>query len=166
LIDVAVGTILISKRVWPVFSTKNQAQWNPIYAGEVTTMHDSDKPVTTMDEILHPGTGTGGSNPDFPDAPGDWSLEQARQVAANEGLELEQDHLDLIRALQTFFQKHEQDTINLRELHDALDERFHKLGGLKYLYEIIPGGPVAQGCLLAGLKPPPGSKDLSYGSVV
>jgi tRNA 2-thiouridine synthesizing protein E len=33
------------------------------------------------------------------------------------------------------------------------------------LFEIIPGGPVAQGCRLAGLKPPPGSVDPSFGSV-
>jgi tRNA 2-thiouridine synthesizing protein E len=129
-------------------------------------MQDSEKPATTMDEILHPGQGSGSSNPDFPDAPNDWQLEQAKQLAADAGLELNSDHLDLIRALQQFFKRHSDASINLRELHDALDERFHSRGGLKFLYEIIPGGPVAQGCELAGLKPPPGSKDLSFGSVV
>ena len=129
-------------------------------------MQDSDKPATTMDEIMHPGYSSGSSNPDFPDAPGDWKLEQAQELAVESGFELSADHLDVIRALQEYFTRHSGQTINLRELHDALDELFHGRGGLKYLYEIFPGGPVAQGCELAGLKPPPGSKDLSFGSVV
>ena len=52
----------------------------------------------------------------------------------------------------------------MRQLHDALDERFHAKGGLKYLYEVFPGGPIAQGCRFAGLKPPAGAADKSFGS--
>jgi len=129
-------------------------------------MQGSDKPVTTMDEILHPGHGPINPHPDFPDAPGDWQPDHARQMAAKSGLDLTQDHLDLVRALQHFFARHSEQHINFRELHDALEERFHNRGGLKYLYEIFPGGPVAQGCELAGLKVPSGAKDLSFGSVV
>ncbi|MGB5339763.1 MAG: sulfite reductase, partial [Gammaproteobacteria bacterium] len=36
---------------------------------------------------------------------------------------------------------------------------------LKYLYTLLPGGPVAQGCRLAGLEPPAGSQDAGFGSV-
>ena len=53
----------------------------------------------------------------------------------------------------------------MRELHDALDEHFHAKGGMKFLYTVLPGGPVAQGCRLAGLTPPAGSVDPSFGSV-
>lgn len=42
---------------------------------------------------------------------------------------------------------------------------FHALGGLKFLYKMLPGGPVAQGCRLAGLKVPAGAKDKSFGSL-
>jgi tRNA 2-thiouridine synthesizing protein E len=55
--------------------------------------------------------------------------------------------------------------INLRDLHDALDEHFHAKGGLKYLYTIFPGGPITQSCRLAGLKAPFIASDPSFGSV-
>ena len=53
----------------------------------------------------------------------------------------------------------------MRVLHDALDEKFHVKGGMKVLYEMFPGGPVAQGCRLAGLEAPAGAVDKSFGSV-
>jgi len=61
--------------------------------------------------------------------------------------------------------RHEEDTINIRELKDALEEAFHREGGLRYLHRLFPGGPVAQGCRLAGLVAPPGAVDKSFGSV-
>lgn len=128
-------------------------------------MKDSETPVTTMDEILHPGSGTSNVDAGFPDAPTDWSVNFAKEEAARQGLKLNKTHVEVIKALQQYFARHQQ-SVNLRELHDALDERFHAKGGLKYLYELLPGGPVVQGCELAGLEVPPGAKDLSYGSVV
>lgn len=84
----------------------------------------------------------------FPHAPEDWSPGMAEEIARAEGLELTADHWEAVRAL-----------------HDALDERFHSRGGIKALYLLFPGGPIAQGCRLAGLKAPYLSKDLSFGSV-
>ena len=55
--------------------------------------------------------------------------------------------------------------VNLRELHDALDEKFHRQGGIRHLYRLFPGGPVAQGCRIAGLKAPAGATDKGFGSV-
>jgi hypothetical protein len=55
--------------------------------------------------------------------------------------------------------------INLRDLHDALDECFYLKGGLKYLYTLFPGGPIAQSCRLAGLKAPFMATDRGFGSV-
>lgn len=105
-------------------------------------------------------------NPDFPDAPLDWTRDDAMQLAHKEKLELTEEHWDAIRALQHYYAHHDEaDTINLRELHDALDEHFHAKGGLKYLYTRFPGGPVAQCCRLAGLKPPPIATDPGFGSV-
>jgi len=67
------------------------------------------------------------------------------------------------RALQEYFAKNA--SVNVRHLHDALEEHFHGRGGLRFLYELFPGGPVAQGCRIAGLQPPAGSTDRSFGSV-
>jgi tRNA 2-thiouridine synthesizing protein E len=116
----------------------------------------------SMREIMNPGLHTGG-RPGFPQAPVDWSEEVARERAQADGLELGPDHWELLRALQSYFARHER--INARELHDALEEKFHAQGGMKYLYSLFPGGPVAQGCRLAGVEPPAGATDLSFGSV-
>jgi tRNA 2-thiouridine synthesizing protein E len=106
-------------------------------------------------------------DPQFPHAPLGWSRFEAEQQARTEGLNLTEIHWRVIRALQDYFHRHRDEaTIQIRELHDALDEAFHAEGGLKRLYELFPGGPVAQGCRIAGLAAPPGAVDRSFGSVV
>lgn len=105
-------------------------------------------------------------DPDFPYAPLDWSKGEAMKITHEEGLELTEAHWEAVRALQNYYAHHEDETvINLRELHDALDECFHQKGGLKYLYTLFPGGPIAQSCRLAGLKAPFIATDRSFGSV-
>jgi tRNA 2-thiouridine synthesizing protein E len=101
----------------------------------------------------------------FPHAPEDWSPEEALKIAKQEGLELQEDHWEMVRALQEYFDRHkDQPHIHMRDLHDALDEKFHIKGGLRYLYQIFPGGPIAQGSRIAGLQAP-GATEKSYGSV-
>ena len=103
--------------------------------------------------------------PGYPYAPEDWSEVEAIKMAHDEDVELGADHLELLRALQEYFSKHSRQGVNTRELHDALDEKFHVKGGIKYLYALLPKGPVTQGCRLAGLLVPAGAIDRSYGSV-
>lgn len=106
------------------------------------------------------------TDPAFPHAPLDWTREEAQRIAREEKLELADDHWETIRALQSYYAHHADDAvINLRDLHDALDEHFHEKGGLKYLYTIFPGGPIVQSCRLAGLKAPFMASDRSFGSV-
>jgi tRNA 2-thiouridine synthesizing protein E len=105
-------------------------------------------------------------DPDFPDAPLDWTRDDAMNIAREEGLTLTEGHWNAVRALQRYYAQHADETIiNLRDLHDALDECFHQQGGLKYLYTLFPGGPIAQSCRLAGLKAPYIASDPSFGSV-
>lgn len=106
------------------------------------------------------------ADPDFPDAPLGWSRSEALEIARREKIGLTEDHWEAVRALQRYYARHDDGTpINLRELHDALDEHFHARGGLRFLYTLFPGGPIAQSCLLAGLKAPPIATDRSFGSV-
>jgi tRNA 2-thiouridine synthesizing protein E len=98
----------------------------------------------------------------FPNAPDGWDIKIAEAVAETDGVDMNDDHWDLIRALQEYYSKVE--FANLRQIKDALEEKFHSRGGMKYLYQIIPGGPVAEGCRLAGLNVPAGAIDKSFGS--
>jgi TusE/DsrC/DsvC family sulfur relay protein len=102
----------------------------------------------------------------FSHAPSDWSQDEARSIANEEGLAMEDDHWQVVSALQEYCSRHDCNKYSVRELHDALDERFHAKGGYKYLYKLFPGGPIAQGCKLAGLEPPAGAIDKGFGSVV
>lgn len=101
----------------------------------------------------------------FPCAPADWSLEKASALAEAEGITLTEEHVKLLLDLQEYFYNHE-DRINLRELHDALEEEFHIDGGIKHLYELFPGGPIAQGCRIAGLEMPAYAQDNNFGTVM
>lgn len=105
--------------------------------------------------------------PGFPHAPWDWTPQAAEKAAKQEGLALGEDHWETIRALQEYFDRHAEDPVfQPRELHDALEEKFHIKGGLRHLYQLFPGGPVAQGCRLAGLKVPFLAVDENFGSVM
>ncbi len=108
---------------------------------------------------------TGSPEPGFPNAPDGWTPAAAALMAKQEGLALGTDHWEAVRALQEYYGRHKDAAINLRELHDALDEKFHRGGGIKALYLLFPGGPVAQGCRIAGLKSPAGAIDKGFGSV-
>jgi tRNA 2-thiouridine synthesizing protein E len=100
----------------------------------------------SMDAIRNPAA-AGREIPGFAHAPPGWSPEAAQAAARDEGLELGEDHWEAV------------------ELVDALDERFHARGGKRFLYQLFPGGPVAQGCRIAGLEPPAGAVDPGFGSV-
>jgi len=103
----------------------------------------------------------------FPFAPAGWSRAEAEAMARIEGLQLTEMHWEVLCALQEYHARHEDlGYIQPREWLDALEERFHPEGGVKFLYQLFPRGPLAQGCRLAGLEPPPGARDHGFGSVM
>ena len=120
--------------------------------------------MSLMNAITKTGNGTP-KDSEFPHAPPDWTPAAALETARVEGLTPGPDHWEALRALQEYFARNEGIAVNMRELHDALEEKFHHKGGIKALYLLFPGGPVAQGCRMAGLKVPPGAIDRGFGSV-
>ncbi|MDH3376132.1 MAG: TusE/DsrC/DsvC family sulfur relay protein [Gammaproteobacteria bacterium] len=117
----------------------------------------------SMTNILNPNSEP--TDQQFPHAPNGWSASIARQWAGETGLELVEDHWSTIRALQEFFARNSESKITARKIHDALNEKFHSKGGIKYVYELFPEGPINQGCRIAGLTPPAGALDKGFGSV-
>lgn len=128
-------------------------------------MQENQTPPQSMQEVLHPGSDAD-RDPLFPHAPEDWRREYAVAIARDEGIELEDDHWEALRALHDYFARHDSARINTRELHDALNEKFHAKGGIKYVYQLFPAGPIAQGCRLAGLQAPASAADKGFGSVI
>ena len=102
----------------------------------------------------------------FSHAPSDWQPSDAETIANQQGITLNKDIWELISALQGYFRSHDKTAVNRREITDALEEKFHAKGGMKFLYKLLPNGPVSQGCELAGIRNPAGNVDLSFGSVV
>lgn len=121
--------------------------------------------MTSLMEEIVGGGAAASRDPKFPHAPEGWTQAHAAEAARREGLQLGDEHWQALRALQEYYARHETPGVNMRELHDALDEKFHPQGGIRQLYKLFPGGPIAQGCRIAGLKAPAGATDRGFGSV-
>ena len=93
----------------------------------------------------------------------DWNEARATSLAKDEGIELTDAHWEVIRFLRRHYETHGP-VKHARQLSQALEETFGAQGGLKYLYTLLPQGPVAQGCRLAGLPAPKDSINVSFGS--
>jgi TusE/DsrC/DsvC family sulfur relay protein len=84
--------------------------------------------------------------------------------ATRNGLILNEEHIDVLDSIQNYYTHHDSSKISLRNLSDALEEKFHHKGGMKYLYSLFPGGPITQGCQISGLTPPKSAIDKGFGS--
>lgn len=118
-------------------------------------------PATTMHDILHPSQS--GQYADFPNAPSGWTMAEAERVAAQAGITLGDDHWELVRVLQGCYAEDQNPPV--RRLCDALSAVFKPRGGRKHLQKLCPGGPITQGCAIAGLVPPAGTSSGSFGTV-
>ena len=118
-------------------------------------------PATTMHDILHPDNSR--TREEFPNAPAGWTKEQGEEVAASMGIVPGEIHWEVVRVLQGCYA--DEPNPPIRRLCDAMAAVFKPRGGRKMLMKEFPGGPVTQGCAMAGLTPPAGSVDQSMGSV-
>ena len=92
-----------------------------------------------------------------------WDEDQARNIASEEGVELNEDHFKVIHLLRDYYLKNGL-TESGRELGDMLDTEFSSQGGRTYLHQLFADGPVTQGMRFAGLPVPAHSEDGGFGT--
>lgn len=93
-----------------------------------------------------------------------WNRTIAKELAAKEGIALSEEHWAVVHYLRRHFAKHGQ-VRYARELTRELERDIAGVQGSRHLFELFPGGPVSQGCRIAGLPQPPAHEDPSFGSV-
>lgn len=93
-----------------------------------------------------------------------WSEAVAEQIAADEGIDLTEDHWRAVKSLRNRYAGGASHR-HARELTTFLEALMAGKGGRKYLYQLFPRGPVTQACKIAGLPVPSDSTDPGFGSV-
>ncbi len=93
-----------------------------------------------------------------------WSPLYAQRLADAEGIELTEEHWEIVIYLRERYRAKGAPR-HAREVLKELEEKFCEGRGRRHLYELFPGGPVTQGSRLAGLPVPPYAVDRSFGSV-
>jgi len=93
-----------------------------------------------------------------------WSPALAQRYAEAQGIELTEAHWAVIFCLRERYRINGP-ARSARDLVRDMDHEFAAEGGRRYLYELFPRGPLLQACRIAGLPAPPGTCDLSFGSV-
>ena len=117
------------------------------------------------DYIMHPDSGS--KSPEMLDRElviKEWSKEAAQALSEQEGIVLTQDHWRVMNYLQEYYLLHGWPS-SIHTLTQKLDAAFADHGGASFLYQLFPGGPLAQGCRLAGLPVPRNAENNSFGSV-
>jgi tRNA 2-thiouridine synthesizing protein E len=92
-----------------------------------------------------------------------WSEAQAHMNAAELGLELSDEHLQVVYALREYYLDYGTPQ-SARQLSEMLARKFASQGGTKYLYRLFRYGPVKQGMHIAGLPVPDYTEDGGFGT--
>jgi tRNA 2-thiouridine synthesizing protein E len=86
----------------------------------------------------------------------DWTPDVASTLAAEDDIELTQEHWDILNFLREYYEEY-QIAPAVRVLTKAVGKRLGKeKGNSKYLYSLFPFGPGKQACKYAGLPKPTG----------
>ena len=85
-----------------------------------------------------------------------WSPELAALIAADENIEMENDHWEVVNFLRNYYEEY-QIAPAVRVLTKAIKKSLGpEKGNSRYLYELFPYGPAKQACKIAGLPKPTG----------
>ncbi len=86
----------------------------------------------------------------------EWTEAIAGVMAKEDGLDLSEEHWNVIKFLRSYFEKY-QIAPMIKILTKELAKTYGKeRGNTKYLYELYPAGPAKQACRYAGLPKPTG----------
>ena len=94
-----------------------------------------------------------------------WDKQQAKAMAKAMNISLTDAHWKVIDFIRTYF-ANAGELRHARDLSEVLAERFADEGGARFLYQLFPGGPVSQGCTLAGVVVPKDASNASFGYTV
>ncbi|MCS6944170.1 MAG: TusE/DsrC/DsvC family sulfur relay protein [Sutterellaceae bacterium] len=86
----------------------------------------------------------------------DWSEEVATFIAKQEGIEMTENHWEVVNFLRKYYEEY-QIAPAVRVLTKAIGKTLGPdKGNSQYLYELFPYGPAKQACKIAGLPKPTG----------
>lgn len=86
----------------------------------------------------------------------DWSIEVAIQMASEDGIELTDNHWEVINFLREYYDEFKIAPA-VRILTKAMAKKLgREKGNTRYLYKLFPEGPAKQACRYAGLPKPTG----------
>src|SRR5699024_5538140 len=85
----------------------------------------------------------------------DWTPTAASLIANADGIELKDQHMEIIRFLRLFYEEHEMSPPSNRVFVKAVKEAFgDETGNSIYLMSLFPGTPAKTACRIAGLPRP------------
>ena len=93
-----------------------------------------------------------------------WFEVQAQEIATEMNIDLSDMHWNVIYFLRSNYAQFGHQ-VSARKLLKALSEEYAELGGKRFLYKMFPGGPIRQGCEIAGIPAPADTADPAYGSL-
>lgn len=86
----------------------------------------------------------------------DWDKEVATRMAREDGIELTENHWEVINFLREYYDEYKIAPA-IRILTKAMAKKLgREKGNTRYLYRLFPEGPAKQACRYAGLPKPTG----------
>ena len=86
----------------------------------------------------------------------DWSADVAARMAGKDGIELTDNHWEVINFLREYYNEYKIAPA-IRILTKAMAKKLgREKGNTRYLYKLFPEGPAKQACRYAGLPKPTG----------
>ncbi len=90
--------------------------------------------------------------------------QEVEQRAKSIGIKLTDEHWEVIKFIKNFYDYHEDETLEVRDFNNAFKGKYAGKGGLQYLYQLFPDGPVNTVTRLAGISDIKNTRNPSIGS--